>query len=78
MMEIAGAAVICLVTALLAVAVSLGAKAVWIGRLWIYALATDGQAGGCQLIDMLTKEMRVAMALSGCRDLKALDREILL
>ena len=57
---------------------ALGAKAVWIGRLWIYALATDGQAGVCQLIDMLTKEMRVAMALSGCRDLKALDREILL
>lgn len=57
---------------------ALGAKAVWLGRLWIYALSTAGEAGVYQLLEILTKEMRVAMALCGCKDLQSLNRDILM
>lgn len=56
---------------------ALGAKGVLLGRSYIYALAANGQAGVTQLLDIIEKEMRVAMALTGVRDVAALDRSIL-
>lgn len=47
--------------------IALGADAVLLGRAWVYALATAGQAGVAQLLDLLEKEMRVAMVLTGSR-----------
>ena len=56
---------------------ALGAKAVWLGRLWIFALACGGEAGVTQLLEILRREMIVAMTLTGCRDLGAIDEGIL-
>lgn len=56
---------------------ALGAKGVLLGRAYIYALATRGEAGVTQLLDIIEKEMRVAMALTGVSDIAAIDRSIL-
>jgi L-lactate dehydrogenase (cytochrome) len=45
---------------------SLGAKAVLIGRAWVYALAARGEPGVSHVLDLVSAEMRVAMALTGC------------
>ena len=56
---------------------ALGAKGVLLGRAFVYALATNGEAGVTQLLDLIEKEMRVAMALTGVRDVASIDRSIL-
>jgi L-lactate dehydrogenase (cytochrome) len=56
---------------------ALGAKGVLLGRSYIYALAARGEDGVTQLLDIFEKEMRVAMALTGVRDIAAIDRSIL-
>lgn len=56
---------------------ALGAKGVLLGRAAVYALATNGEAGVSQLLDLIEKEMRVAMALTGVRDVASIDRSIL-
>jgi L-lactate dehydrogenase (cytochrome) len=53
---------------------ALGAKAVLLGRCWVYALAARGQAGVAQLLEMLENEIRIAMILTGAAELSALDR----
>lgn len=47
--------------------IALGADAVLLGRAWVYALASAGQAGVAHLLDLIEKEMRVAMVLTGSR-----------
>lgn len=47
-------------------ALALGAKAVMIGRPWVYALAARQKAGVSEVLQMFANELRVAMALSGC------------
>jgi len=44
-----------------------GADAVMLGRAFIYALAARGGAGVGQLLDLIEKDMRVTMALTGAR-----------
>ena len=56
---------------------ALGAKGVLLGRAATYALAARGEAGVIQLLDLIEKEMRVAMALTGVRDVASIDRSIL-
>lgn len=56
---------------------ALGAKGVLLGRAWVYALAANGEAGVTQLLDLIEKEMRVAMALTGVRDLASINRSLL-
>jgi len=56
---------------------ALGAKGVLLGRAAVYALAARGEAGVTQLLDLIEKEMRVAMALTGVRDVASIDRSIL-
>jgi L-lactate dehydrogenase (cytochrome) len=56
---------------------ALGAKGVLLGRAYIYALATAGEAGVSHLLDLIEKEMRVAMALTGVRSLAEIDRSLL-
>ena len=58
-------------------ALALGADAVLIGRAFVYALAALGQAGVANLLDLLAKEMRVAMILSGVRRVEDIDHSIL-
>lgn len=57
---------------------ALGADCTMLGRSYIYALATKGQAGVENLIDLYEQEMRVAMTLCGANTLKDLTRESLI
>ncbi|MCX8998315.1 FMN-dependent L-lactate dehydrogenase LldD [Rhizobiaceae bacterium BDR2-2] len=54
-----------------------GADGVLIGRAFVYALATAGQAGVENLLDLFAKEMRVAMTLTGARSVAGISRESL-
>ncbi len=58
-------------------AISLGADAVLLGRAFVYALAADGQAGVANLLDLIEKEMRVAMTLTGAKSIAGMTREML-
>ncbi|PTS87681.1 alpha-hydroxy-acid oxidizing protein, partial [Caulobacter sp. HMWF009] len=43
----------------------------------VYALAARGGPGVSQLLDLIEKEMRVAMALTGVTSVDQIDRSIL-
>ena len=58
-------------------ALALGAKGVLLGRAWAFALAARGGAGVGQMLDMLRRELLVAMALTGHADVAAVGREAL-
>lgn len=57
--------------------IALGADAVLLGRAFIYALATDGEAGVTNLLNLFESEMRVAMALTGVTSISEIDRSAL-
>lgn len=44
---------------------ALGAKGVMLGRAWLYALAASGEGGVTKLLELMSREMRVAMTLTG-------------
>jgi len=56
---------------------ALGAKGVLIGRAAAFALAAGGQAGVARLLDLMDKEMRVAMALTGVNSVAEIGRDLL-
>ncbi len=56
---------------------ALGAKGVMLGRAWAFALAARGEAGVAHVLQLIEAEMRVAMALTGCTSIAAIDRGIL-
>lgn len=56
---------------------ALGARGVLIGRAYAYALAARGEAGVTHLLELIDKEMRVAMALTGVREVSAINRSVL-
>jgi len=58
-------------------AMALGAKMVMIGRPWVYALAARQKRGVKEVIDIFAKEMRVAMALSGCTRVEDINAALL-
>ncbi|AHE53472.1 FMN-dependent L-lactate dehydrogenase LldD [Sphingomonas sanxanigenens] len=57
---------------------ALGARGVLLGRAYVYALATDGEAGVANLLRLIADGMRVAMALSGARAVNELTRDNLI
>lgn len=52
--------------------IACGAKAVLVGRAFLYGTAIGGESGARQAIDILSSELRRTMILSGYRDLEAL------
>ena len=56
---------------------ALGAKGVLLGRAWVYALAATGEKGVDQLLDLIAKEMHVAMTLTGVDRIDRIGRSIL-
>ena len=56
---------------------ALGADAVLIGRAWVYALAARGQTGVEHVLQLMHKEMLVAMALTGCRKISDIGSHVL-
>jgi 4-hydroxymandelate oxidase len=55
---------------------ALGAKAALIGRPVQWGLAVDGEAGAKAVLDLLRMEIDIAMALSGCRSIVDIKREL--
>lgn len=56
---------------------ALGARGVLIGRAWVYALAARGQTGVAHVLDIMAREMRVAMALTGVTRVDQIGRDLL-
>jgi isopentenyl diphosphate isomerase/L-lactate dehydrogenase-like FMN-dependent dehydrogenase len=58
-------------------ALGLGAKAVMVGRPWLWALASGGSSAVVEMLRMLTVELDRNLALVGCPDVADLDRSSL-
>jgi len=58
-------------------AIALGADCAMIGRAYIYALATAGEAGVKHLLELLEKEMRVAMTLTSVAKVADISADLL-
>jgi len=57
-------------------AIALGASAVQVGRPVLWGLAAGGQQGVELALKMLRDEFDLAMALSGCQNIKAIGRDL--
>jgi L-lactate dehydrogenase (cytochrome) len=58
-------------------ALALGAHACLIGRAYVYGLGAGGEAGVTKAIDILRKELDVAMALTGTTSVNHVGREVI-
>lgn len=58
-------------------AIALGARAVLIGRPYVWGLAVDGAAGVQRVVDILRDELEAAMALCGATSLERINRQLL-
>jgi L-lactate dehydrogenase (cytochrome) len=58
-------------------ALALGAKGVFIGRAFVYGLGAMGEAGVTKCLELIHKELDVTMAFCGLRDVKQVDKSIL-
>jgi L-lactate dehydrogenase (cytochrome) len=56
-------------------ALALGARAVGIGRAYLYGLAAAGEAGVARAIGILAEELRRDLALMGCASLQMIRRD---
>ena len=56
---------------------ALGADCVMLGRAFVYALAAAGGAGVSNLLELIEKEMRVAMTLTSARSIAEITRDSL-
>jgi L-lactate dehydrogenase (cytochrome) len=61
----------------IAKAVALGARGTLMGRSFLYALAAGGEAGVVQAIEIMRKELRVTLALTGTTSIEAAGPHIL-
>jgi len=58
-------------------AVALGARSVMIGRPYLWALATGGEAGVTKVLDLIRQEITVSMSLLGVKSLSELSEDLL-
>ena len=58
-------------------AVALGARAVFIGRAFLYGVQALGEEGVTLALDIIRKELDTTMALCGYRDIRQVDRNII-
>jgi len=58
-------------------ALALGARAVIVGRPYLWGLAVNGEAGVSQILDMLRQEITLAMGLAGRPTLAEIDRTLI-
>ena len=58
-------------------ALALGARACLIGRAYIYGLGAGGKPGVAKAIDILKKELDVAMALTGTNHISEIGRDVI-
>ncbi|HUZ03293.1 MAG TPA: alpha-hydroxy acid oxidase [Thermomicrobiaceae bacterium] len=57
-------------------ALALGARAVMLGRPYIFGLAADGEAGVVRVLELLRAEVANAMALAGCPTVTDIDQAL--
>ena len=57
--------------------IALGADSVLLGRAYLYALATHGKQGVANLLNLIEKEMKVAMTLTGAKSIREISRDSL-
>lgn len=57
-------------------ALAYGARAVLIGRPYLYGLACGGAEGAGQVANILRREFEMAMTLLGCKSLREIDRSV--
>jgi len=58
-------------------ALALGANAIMAGRPYIFALAAAGAPGVAHVLRILQVELEIAMTLTGCADITAIDHSVL-
>ena len=58
-------------------ALALGAKGVFIGRAFVYGLGAMGEAGVTKSLELIRNELDITMAFCGLRDVKLVDKAIL-
>jgi 4-hydroxymandelate oxidase len=58
-------------------ALALGARAVLVGRPILWGLAVNGAEGVFHVLEILRKELELAMALAGRPTLESIDRTLL-
>ncbi|XP_078664056.1 2-Hydroxyacid oxidase 2-like [Branchiostoma floridae x Branchiostoma belcheri] len=58
-------------------ALALGARAVFVGRPPLWGLAHSGEEGVRHVLQILKDELSLAMALSGCQEIKDINRSLL-
>ncbi|MDT1883780.1 L-lactate dehydrogenase, partial [Acinetobacter baumannii] len=56
---------------------ALGADSVLLGRAFVYALATGGQRGVEQLLQIMEKDLRTTMVLTGVRSVSEIGPHVL-
>jgi L-lactate dehydrogenase (cytochrome) len=59
-------------------ALALGARGVYIGRAFLYGLGAMGEEGVSRSLEIIRNELDITMAFCGLRDVKHVDRNILL
>lgn len=57
-------------------AIALGAKAVLTGRPVLWGLASDGENGAVEVLELLRSELKLTMQLSGCPKLKSITPDM--
>jgi isopentenyl diphosphate isomerase/L-lactate dehydrogenase-like FMN-dependent dehydrogenase len=57
-------------------ALALGARAVLVGRPYVFGLAVAGEAGVARVLDIFRAEVAQTMALAGCASVRDVDRSI--
>jgi 4-hydroxymandelate oxidase len=58
-------------------ALALGARAVLVGRPYLWGLAVDGEAGARRVLEIQREELRITMALTGCAHLSDVARALI-
>jgi L-lactate dehydrogenase (cytochrome) len=58
-------------------ALALGARSCMIGRSYVYGLGAGGEEGVATAIDLLAKELSVTMALTGTRNVREINRDVI-
>jgi L-lactate dehydrogenase (cytochrome) len=58
-------------------ALALGADACLLGRAWAFPLAAGGEQAVSRMLGLIRAELRVAMSLTGCTDVRQAGRDLL-
>ena len=58
-------------------AIALGANGTLIGRAFLYGLGAAGRRGVTQVLEIISREMQVTLALAGCNDVREVGPQIL-